>query len=84
MITTKMTSKGQVTIPKEIRDKLELQPGDTLEFKLEDNNTVQVRAVNRSVKELFGMFKHKADRAYTVEEMNESIGLAVAESDKEQ
>lgn len=33
MSTTKITSKGQITIPKKIREKLGVVPGDRLEFK---------------------------------------------------
>ena len=36
MATTKITSKGQVTIPKEVRDRMGLRPGDKLEFAEED------------------------------------------------
>ncbi len=36
MAKTKITSKGQVTIPKEVRDRLGLRPGDELEFVEED------------------------------------------------
>ena len=32
MIQAKITSKGQVTIPKEVRERLGLRPGDELEF----------------------------------------------------
>jgi antitoxin PrlF len=33
---TTLTSKGQVTIPKEIRDELGLKPSDKIVFSLED------------------------------------------------
>ena len=36
MAKTRVTSKGQVTIPKEVRDRLGLRPGDELEFTEED------------------------------------------------
>ena len=38
----KLTSKGQVTVPKEIRIKLRLKPGDTLIYEIE-GNTVRLR-----------------------------------------
>lgn len=36
MPATKMTSKGQITLPKEVREKLGVSPGDELEFIEED------------------------------------------------
>ena len=36
MATSRMTTKGQVTIPKEVRERLGLQPGDELEFTVVD------------------------------------------------
>ena len=42
----KVTSKGQITVPREIRRRLGVRPGDKLEF--EDNgNGVQVTAVRK-------------------------------------
>lgn len=38
-----LTSKGQVTIPKEIRDRLGLEEGQRVEFVLEDDGAVTVR-----------------------------------------
>jgi AbrB family looped-hinge helix DNA binding protein len=32
MLKTKLTSKGQVTLPKELREQLGLRPGDEIEF----------------------------------------------------
>ena len=36
MVKAKITTKGQVTIPKEVRERLGLRPGDELEFVEED------------------------------------------------
>ena len=44
MTFAKMTSKGQVTVPKAVRDGLGLKPGDTLVYELE-GNSVRVRKV---------------------------------------
>lgn len=38
-----ITSKGQVTIPKEIREKLDLQEGDQLEFVITDDGELTIR-----------------------------------------
>lgn len=36
--TTRLTSKGQVTVPKHVRDELRLKPGDEVEFVEEDGH----------------------------------------------
>jgi len=41
-VLAKLTSKGQVTVPKEVRIKLRLKPGDTLIYEIE-GNTVRLR-----------------------------------------
>jgi len=66
-----LTSKGQVTIPKDVRDRLRLHPGDRLEFVVEQDGTIRVRRRSVDLMSLVGMFK--ADRHVTVEEMNEAI-----------
>ena len=46
MIQAKVTSKGQVTIPHEIRERYNIQPGDKLEFNLEQND-IRVSVIKR-------------------------------------
>jgi antitoxin PrlF len=41
---SKLTSKGQTTIPREVRDKLALRPGDLIAFEIQDD-VVQLRKV---------------------------------------
>jgi antitoxin PrlF len=66
---TTMTSKGQTTIPKEIRDSLGLQPQDKLNFSLLSDGTVIMRAKKRSIRSVYGML-HQADRqVISIEEM---------------
>ena len=48
MITAKVTSKGQVTIPKEIREKLGVHPGEDVGFEEKDGLLVVSKVVTRS------------------------------------
>ena len=50
-----ITSKGQVTLPKPIRDKLHLKPGDKIEFILDDDDGLRVAPVTASITQLKGM-----------------------------
>lgn len=43
---TTMTSKGQVTIPKRIRDRLGLKAGDKVEFDMNPDGWIVIRAAN--------------------------------------
>ncbi len=72
-----LTSKGQVTVPKAIRDHLRLKGGDRVEFVLRDDGIVEMVPVTSSLKRLRG-FLPKPERALTVEEMNEAIAQAAS------
>lgn len=72
-----LTSKGQTTIPKEVRDHLGLKPGDRIAFYLDKDRRVVLRAKNRDVMELAGMLHRPGMKPVSVEEMNEAIGKAI-------
>ena len=55
-----ITSKGQVTLPKPIRDRLDLKAGDRIAFSMEDDGRLVVTPVKRSVMELAGMLPRPA------------------------
>ena len=67
-----MTSKGQITVPKAIRNRLHLNPGDKIEFLVDEDGTVRVIPVTASLLNLKGMVP-KPDRAVSIEEMEAAI-----------
>lgn len=72
MTTATITSKGQITIPATVRQALNVDAGDRVEFiQLEPDQYLFV-AANRSVTELKGMFG-KAKRVVSLDEMNQAI-----------
>ena len=52
MPTATVTSKGQVTIPRKVREALRLRPGDRIDFVLGEDGEVRVRAGEVDVSEL--------------------------------
>lgn len=77
-----VTSKGQITLPKEIRDQLGLVVGSKLDFSIEADGSLRVRPLRRGAADLFGLL-HDPDRAAsTVEQMNEAVGQYLAEDDE--
>ena len=75
MPSAKLTSKGQITIPKEVRKALRLHTGDRLAFRVRDNGTVLVEAEKVSLKSLRGAVRTRI-KGVTVEAMNEVIRKA--------
>lgn len=73
MPTATVTSKGQVTIPKAVRDRLQLEAGDEIDFMLNERGDVVVRPVSGDVHDLRGILERPRRRAVTVEQMNAAI-----------
>jgi antitoxin PrlF len=78
MTTATLTSKGQTTIPKEIRDHLGLVPGDKLDFHIESDGRVVVRAATRSVGELKGLLYQPGRAPITLAAMEQAIAAGAA------
>ncbi len=72
-----LTSKGQVTIPKQARDTLNLETGDRVEFIIDDDGRLFILPVTRSVKTLKGMLP-KPTAPVSLEAMDEAIAQAVS------
>lgn len=72
-----MTSRGRVTFPKSIRDKLRLEPGDRLELTLTgDGGSLLVTPVMMPVTRLKGMVP-RPDAPLSLEALDEAVGKAV-------
>ena len=71
MAEATVTSKGQVTIPKPVRDGLQLETGDRLSFSVRDDGTVEMHLVTGDLRELRAMFK--ARRRVTLDSMDSAI-----------
>lgn len=65
-----LTSKGQTTIPKSIRNALALKPGDRLTFTLLPDRSVLLRVQNRSVLSLSGMLRPTKRRRVGVRKLS--------------
>jgi AbrB family looped-hinge helix DNA binding protein len=67
--TATLTSKGQTTIPKEIRDRLGMKPGDRMTFTLMADGAVLVRVKRKSISELAGVLHKKGRKTVPIEQM---------------
>jgi antitoxin PrlF len=65
-----LTSKGQTTIPKEIREALNMKDGERLTFTLLPDGTVLMRVKNKSVLDLAGRLHKKGRKALPVEDLS--------------
>ncbi len=65
-----LTSKGQTTIPKEIRDSLGMKAGDRMTFTLMPDATVVMRVKSKSLTELAGALQKKGRKPIPVEQLS--------------
>jgi antitoxin PrlF len=66
---TTLTSKGQVTIPREIRERLGLTSGDKLAFTMLSDGTVVMRSKTRRLIDLAGSLTRPGQPSVTIEQM---------------
>ncbi|MSQ62972.1 MAG: AbrB/MazE/SpoVT family DNA-binding domain-containing protein [Betaproteobacteria bacterium] len=72
MTTAVVTSKGQITIPKPVRDGLGVESGDRVEFVELERGVYTVVAATRDIRDLKGMIPKPA-KPVSVENMNRAI-----------
>lgn len=77
MTTATITTKGQITIPAEVRRALKVDTGDRVEFIEIEPGRYEFLAATQSVTELKGMFG-KAKKVVSIDEMNSAIAQAGA------
>ena len=77
MSESRLTSKGQITLPKAVRVRLNLKPGDRVLFIVEEDGAVRMRAANKDISSLRGILPPPKRKA-TIEEIEASIAKAAA------
>jgi AbrB family looped-hinge helix DNA binding protein len=84
MVKLKVTSKGQVTLKKEVLNHLGIKPGDEMEIDLLPHSKAAIHAVERKfpIESLFGMLKNEEGLHFTIDEINEAIAAGWADEVK--
>ena len=79
MASATVTSKGQITIPKDVRERLGLEAGDRVVFVVQSDRDVVLKPAKTDVRELHGMLYRKSRRSRSLEEMDEGIVRSLVE-----
>jgi antitoxin PrlF len=80
MASALITSKGQVTVPIQVRDELGLKSGDRIEFVNDGTGRFYLEPKKGSIMEMEGIFKSTA-KPMTIEEMHDAIAAHLGEDD---
>lgn len=73
MPSSSVTAKGQTTIPKQIRDYLKLQPGNRIDYVVDESGNVVLRPATYHIRDLHGILHRPGQRPLKVEDMNRII-----------
>lgn len=79
MASATVTSKGQITIPAQVRTALGIDPGDKVEFVELEKGQFAMVAATRSVQDLKGMIR-RPRKPVSIEEMNAAIAWGASRS----
>jgi antitoxin PrlF len=80
MAAATVTSKGQITIPVQVRNALGVEAGDRIEFVEVGQGEFNIVVATRSVRELDGLFRGRRKKPATIEEMNAAIAEGASRS----
>jgi antitoxin PrlF len=75
MPTATLTSKGQMVIPKPIREYLDIHPGDRLDFVIRDNHRVEIQPAASDIRELKGILYRRGRKAVSLAAMEKAIRM---------
>jgi antitoxin PrlF len=73
MPASTITSKGQITLPKTIREKLQVSHGDRINFVVEDDGSVVVHPARSRLGQLRGMLRDPKRKPVSLEQMEAAL-----------
>ncbi len=73
MASSRLSTKGQIVIPREIRGLLGLRPGDRIDFVVAEDGTVTLRPALLDVRDLRGLLRREGAHPVSVEAMNAAV-----------
>ena len=79
MPTATLTSKGQITIPAELRARLHLEAGDQLDFWEDETSTLLLTPRKRRLDDFFGVL-HSDAEPLSIGDIDEVIGAAATQA----
>ena len=79
MATATLSSKGQLVIPKSVRDHMRLRAGDRVDFVVQDDGEVVVRPSTADVRDLRGMLQKPGREPVPISEMDAAIRRRASE-----
>jgi AbrB family looped-hinge helix DNA binding protein len=81
MSTSTLTSKGQITLPRDVRQALGLGVGDKVDF-VQVEGGFKLVPLRKDVRGLKGKFAGRVKRPVTIDEMNDAIAQSAVESEE--
>lgn len=79
MVQARLTGKGQVTIPKTIRDYLHLDTGSKIDFVIDENGEVKIISLNIALESLSGVLHRPGMKAVSLADMEEAIAQGASD-----
>lgn len=75
MSIAKITSKGQITLPKDIRAKLHLDTGEKVDFQVDEEQGVALLVpLNKHIDDVFGILKREnRKQSISIDDMDTSV-----------
>ncbi len=68
-----ITSKGQITIPKDVRNSLHLESGSKVDFVINDNGEAVMRSLSKTTEDVFGILSSSKRKRVSIREMDKKL-----------